>query len=78
LFAATHSPFEWMPRGSNVSVMVRHTGCTPCRLDGNLVSYCPYNRRCLTAIAPEDVLGEIRQLIALPHTPVQPGCADVL
>ncbi len=83
IFAATHSPFEWMPRGPNVAVIVRHTACTLCGLDGGLLSDCPYERRCLTDIAPADVLTEIRRMTAGPHraAPVsasgEPGAAVI-
>ncbi len=69
VFATTHSPLEWMPRGPNVTVVVRKTACSPCIISQS-ISECPYGRRCLTDIAPSHVLGEIRRLMALPR-----GCS---
>jgi ADP-heptose:LPS heptosyltransferase len=58
VFAASHSPFEWMPRGPAVTVLVKRTGCAPCGHSD--LAQCPYDRRCLTEIAPALVFEAVR------------------
>ncbi len=65
LFAATHSPFEWMPRGSRVATMVRRTACSLCGIFQSPAD-CPHELRCLSDIAPQQVFGEICRFIAPP------------
>ncbi|HEX4111438.1 MAG TPA: glycosyltransferase family 9 protein [Stellaceae bacterium] len=69
VFGASHSPLEWMPRGGHVSVIVRHTGCSPCSLDTNDLAECPYDVRCLTDLDPAHVFEAMRRLIARAVTP---------
>lgn len=66
VFGATHSPFEWMPRGPHVSVMIRRTACSICGVD-RYPADCPHDLRCLTDITPLQVFDEVRRLGAFSH-----------
>lgn len=65
VFAATHSPFEWMARGPHVSVLARRTACSLCGV-GLWPADCPHDMRCLSDITPEQVFGEVRRLVDAP------------
>ena len=59
IFGASHNPFEWMARGPNVSILFKRTGCSPCAI--GVLSLCPYDKRCLTEILPEDAFAVVRR-----------------
>ncbi len=52
IFAASHAPAEWMPRGPFVVTVVRSLPCAPCAIGGDL---CPNGVACMTDLAPADV-----------------------
>lgn len=52
IFAASHSPAEWMPRGPRVVVMTKQVSCAPCAIGGDL---CPNGVACMAALQPDDV-----------------------
>ncbi len=62
VFAATHSPYEWMARGPHVSLLARRTGCSLCGV-GDRPADCPHHMRCLNDITPTQVFGEVRRLV---------------
>jgi len=53
IFAASHSPYEWMARGPNSTAIVKETICSPCGID--VRRNCPYEVRCLSEIDAETV-----------------------
>ncbi len=62
IFAATHDPLEWMPRGRAATTLVKRTACAPCGIAR--LSECAYGHRCLTGIAPETVFAVVAKLLA--------------
>lgn len=62
VFAATHSPYEWMARGPHVSVIARRTACSLCGV-GDRPADCPHDMRCLGDITPQQVFDEVRRLV---------------
>lgn len=61
VFGASHSPYEWMPRGRQVSVVLKETVCSPCGIDR--VERCPHSVRCLSEIDAETVFEVCRSRI---------------
>ena len=53
VFGGSHQRLEWRPRGSNVTVLSRAIGCSPCHLDHGQIS--PYGKACLRDITPDSV-----------------------
>jgi ADP-heptose:LPS heptosyltransferase len=53
IFAASHSPDEWMPRATRSTIIVKETACSPCGLD--VVENCAFGVRCLYEINAEIV-----------------------
>ena len=54
VFGGSHERREWRPRGTNVVMLTRAIGCSPCQLDHGDTS--PYNKACLRQIEPASVL----------------------
>lgn len=52
IFAASHSPREWMPRGPLAVTVSRRLPCAPCSLGHDL---CPNGVACMTDLSPADV-----------------------
>lgn len=52
VFAASHSPLEWMPRGPFVVTITRSLPCAPCSLGTN---FCPNNVACMTDLPAAEV-----------------------
>ena len=61
VFGASHSPYEWMPRGSAVTIVTKRVECSPCGLDSE--GACPFGVRCLAEIEPEQVHAECREML---------------
>ena len=70
VFAATHSPYEWMARGPHVSVLARRTSCSLCGV-GNRPADCPHNMRCLSDITPSQAFEEVRRIVESPRKDVE-------
>jgi ADP-heptose:LPS heptosyltransferase len=51
IFAASHSPYEWMARGEKTTVIIKETICSPCAID--VARNCPYGVRCLSEIGAD-------------------------
>ena len=62
VFGASHSPYEWMPRGPAVTVMTKRVECAPCGLDHD--AGCPYGVRCLWEVGAEQVYVELTSMMA--------------
>lgn len=60
VFAASHDPYEWMPRGPRVVTLVKRTACSPCGIGG--LAECAYDHRCLREIGPETVLAAVQRV----------------
>ena len=74
VFAASHNPYEWMPRGAFVSVLFKRTGCSPCGLSH--ASDCPFDQRCLREITPATVFDAVlRACDEAGATQTVPACA---
>ena len=54
VFGGSHERQEWRPRGSNIVLVSRAIGCSPCQLDHGDVSL--YDKACLRQIEPASVL----------------------
>jgi ADP-heptose:LPS heptosyltransferase len=52
VFAASHAPVEWMPRGPSAVTIVLRLPCAPCSIGGDL---CPNGVACMTDLRPKDV-----------------------
>ena len=61
IFGASHNPFEWMARGPAVSILFKKTGCSPCAI--GVLAQCPYGKRCLTEILPEDAFAVVQRML---------------
>ncbi len=61
VFAASHSPYEWMPRGRAVITLVKRTACSPCGIAR--LSECRFGHRCMHEIAPATVFDAVRRAI---------------
>lgn len=68
IFAASHSPYEWMPRGARTAIVIKETACSPCGLD--LVENCPYGVRCLSEIDAETVFQACIDLLVTDPDPM--------
>ncbi|HWI85664.1 MAG TPA: glycosyltransferase family 9 protein [Sphingomonas sp.] len=53
IFGGSHQRLEWHPSGLGVRTISRAIGCAPCLL--HRTSQCPYDKACLSQIAPETV-----------------------
>ncbi|NOW45493.1 ADP-heptose:LPS heptosyltransferase [Novosphingobium sp. SG751A] len=62
LFAASHDPYEWGPRGSHVTTLYARAACAPCGMAG--VGGCGNGHACMNAIQPEVAFDAARRLLA--------------
>ena len=62
IFGGSHERREWRPRGSNVVLLSRAIGCSPCQLDHGDTS--PYNKACLRQIAPASVFDAASRIMS--------------
>jgi ADP-heptose:LPS heptosyltransferase len=53
LFAASHDPYEWGPRGPNVTTLFVRTICSPCGM--STVTGCCFGHACMEQLDPETV-----------------------
>ncbi len=60
VFAASHDPLEWMPRGPAVVTLVKRTACSPCGIGG--LAQCGFDHRCMRGIDPELVFATVQRL----------------
>ncbi len=67
------SPQRWKPLGEGHAIIQKDVGCQVC-----LAHLCPIGFECLKAIEVEDVLKEIRKMIAKPVTATGPAAAQPL
>ena len=76
IFGASHSPYEWMAWGSQTTVIIKETVCSPCGID--VLKNCPYGVRCLSEITAETVFESCmsRMNEALPLNNVPATCAN--
>jgi ADP-heptose:LPS heptosyltransferase len=58
IFAASHSPREWMPHGPFVVTVVRRLPCAPCSIGSDL---CPNGVACMTDLGARDVFWRFDQ-----------------
>ena len=58
IFAASHSPAEWAPRGPFVVTVLRSLACAPCSLGADL---CPNGVACMTGLLPQEVFWRFEQ-----------------
>jgi ADP-heptose:LPS heptosyltransferase len=58
VFAASHSPLEWMPRGPQVVTVSRPLPCAPCSLGH---ARCPNGVACMVDLSPADVFWRFDQ-----------------
>jgi ADP-heptose:LPS heptosyltransferase len=58
IFAASHSPLEWMPRGPFAVTVLRLPPCAPCSLGHDL---CPNGVACMTDLSPAEVFWRFDQ-----------------
>jgi ADP-heptose:LPS heptosyltransferase len=70
IFGGSKSVFEWMARGPRVVVLQKRTSCSPCAIHHH--SLCPYQKRCLSEISPEQVFSELANYLD-PRTGRQPA-----
>jgi ADP-heptose:LPS heptosyltransferase len=59
IFAARNKPRVWFPYGEQHRVIYHQTECWGCGLETCIVE----KKRCLTSIAVEEVLGEVRAVL---------------
>ncbi len=71
VFGASHSPYEWMPRGPAVRIVTKRVECSPCGLDSE--GACPYGVRCLAEIDALQVHAQCR--VILQHAGSSAGVA---
>lgn len=58
IFAASHSPIEWSPRGPYVVTVLRDLPCAPCSIGGER---CPNGVACMTDLRPAEVFWRFDQ-----------------
>lgn len=51
LFAASHDPAEWAPRGPKVTTLYVRTACSPCAMAG--ADGCGFGQICMEQLSPE-------------------------
>jgi ADP-heptose:LPS heptosyltransferase len=71
LFAASHDPWEWSPKGPHVTTLFSHTACAPCTNSGR--DGCPFAQRCMHDISPEMAFRALGELLEQqqPYYPAQ-------
>jgi len=75
VFGASHSPYEWMPRGPAVILVTKWVVCGGCGFD--VGGSCPYGVRCLTEISPEEIYRHCRGVLT-PGEPLPLGASDAV
>ena len=66
VFGGSHQRVEWSPRGAKMVLVSRAIACSPCQLDHG--ASCPFDKACLTQIAPAEVADVVLRLLR-PHGP---------
>lgn len=61
IFAASHDPMEWGPRGPNVRLLYTDIECSPCAM--STASGCPFGHECMVRIEPKIVFREARNML---------------
>jgi len=61
LFAASHDPYEWGPRGPIVTTMYVRTACSPCAMA--TASGCRFGHVCMVELDPDTVFQTLRTML---------------
>jgi ADP-heptose:LPS heptosyltransferase len=61
IYAASHQPQEWGPRGRRSHALMSVVPCSPCGYDR--LGECPNAHRCMEGLAPETVFAEAATLL---------------
>ena len=69
IFAASHDPMEWGPRGPGVRVLYTDIECSPCAMA--TAGGCPFGHECMVRIEPETVFREARKMLDAVPIPAQ-------
>ena len=62
IFAASHNPYEWGPRGPNVTTLYVRTACSPCSMSTQMG--CAFGHACMTQLTPELVYESAIKVLA--------------
>lgn len=65
LFAASHDPHEWGPRGPRVTTLYVKTACSPCAM--STARGCSFGHICMEGLKPEIVFNALRSMLSLPQ-----------
>lgn len=61
LFAASHNPHEWGPRGPKVTTLYVRTACSPCGMSTQWG--CAYGHACMTQLTPAVAFNAAQRLL---------------
>lgn len=61
LFAASHDPHEWGPRGPKATTLYVRTACSPCAMA--TVWGCPNGHACMVKLTPEVVFDAAQRML---------------
>jgi ADP-heptose:LPS heptosyltransferase len=61
LFAASHDPHEWGPRGPHVTTLFLKTACSPCAL--STANGCYFGHACMEDLRPESVFHTVQRIL---------------
>jgi ADP-heptose:LPS heptosyltransferase len=61
LFAASHDPHEWGPRGPHVTTLYVRTACAPCGMSTQLG--CAFGHACMRQLTPDIALKAAERLL---------------
>jgi len=67
LFAASHDPFEWGPRGPRVTTVFTKPACAPCGMSG--ANGCTNGHVFMTDLRPCLVFSAARRMLGVPQSP---------
>lgn len=62
LFAASHDPHEWGPRGPHVTTLYVRTACSPCAM--STANGCSFGHACMEGLHPEVAFGAVQRILA--------------
>jgi ADP-heptose:LPS heptosyltransferase len=61
LFAASHNPHEWGPRGARAITLYVRTACSPCSMSTQWG--CAFGHACMRQLTPEIVFGQATEVL---------------
>ena len=61
LFAASHDPYEWGPRGPHVTTLFVRTACSPCAMA--TANGCSFGHACMVGLRPESVFHFVQRIL---------------